>query len=98
MVKARPSTRAACVSNPVFARIFPRLSQAMEAGGMAARREPLLAGLTGQVIDIGAGTGLSFGHYPPAVDRVTAVEPELRLRQIAAAAARAVPVPVTGTA
>ncbi|MGH3238238.1 MAG: methyltransferase domain-containing protein, partial [Streptosporangiaceae bacterium] len=46
---------------------------------------------------IGAGTGASFGHYPPAVDRVTAVEPELRLRQIAAAAARAAPVPVTVT-
>jgi len=95
MVKARPSTRAACVSNPVFARIFPRLSQAMEAGGMAARREPLLAGLTGQVIEVGAGTGASFGHYPSAVDRVLAVEPEPRLRQIAAAAARTAPVPVT---
>jgi ubiquinone/menaquinone biosynthesis C-methylase UbiE len=69
----------------------------MEDGGMAARREPLLAGLTGQVIDIGAGTGASFGHYPPAVDRVTAIEPEPRLRQIAAAAARAAPVPITVT-
>ncbi len=62
---------------------------------MAARREPLLAGLTGQVIDIGVGTGPSFGHYPPAVDQVMAVEPEPRLRQIATAAARAAPVPVT---
>ena len=95
--QADPGIRAARVSHPVFARIFPRLSQVMEDGGMAARREPLLAGLTGQVIDVGAGTGASFGHYPPAVDRVTAVEPELRLRQIAAAAARAVPVPVTVT-
>jgi hypothetical protein len=34
-------------------------------GGMAARRTPLLAALTGQVIDIGAGTGASFGYYPP---------------------------------
>lgn len=64
---------------------------------MAARREPLLAALTGQVIDIGAGTGPSFGHYPPTVDHVTAVEPEPRLRQIATAAARAAPVPVTVT-
>ena len=71
-MKAEPAIRAARVSHPVFAQIFPRLSQAMEAGGMAARREPLLAGLTGQVIDVGAGTGLSFGHYPPAVERVVA--------------------------
>jgi hypothetical protein len=46
---------------------------------MAARREMLLADLTGQVIDIGAGTGSSFSHYPPTVDRVTAAEPEPRL-------------------
>jgi ubiquinone/menaquinone biosynthesis C-methylase UbiE len=96
-VKAEPAGQATRVSTPVFARVFPRLSQAMEAGGMAARRETLLAGLTGQVIDIGAGTGSSFGHYPPAVARVTAVEPEPRLRQIAAAAARTAPVPVTVT-
>ena len=64
------------VSHPVFARIFPRLSRAMEAGGIAARRQPLLDGLTGQVIDVGASTGTDFGHYPPAVDRVIAIEPE----------------------
>jgi ubiquinone/menaquinone biosynthesis C-methylase UbiE len=95
--QADPGIRAARVSHPVFARIFPRLSQAMEDGGMAARRQPLLAGLTGQVIDIGAGTGPGFGHYPPAVDHVTAIEPEPRLRQIAAAAARTAPVPITVT-
>ncbi|MGH3410429.1 MAG: methyltransferase domain-containing protein [Streptosporangiaceae bacterium] len=94
-MKAVTTPRAVRVSNPVFARIFPRLSQAMEGGGMAAHREPLLAGLTGQVIDIGAGTGASFGHYPLAVDQVIAVEPEPRLRQIATAAARTAPVPVT---
>jgi ubiquinone/menaquinone biosynthesis C-methylase UbiE len=49
------------------------------------------------VIDVGASTGTSFGHYPPAVERVVAVEPEPRLRQIAAAAARTAPVPVTVT-
>jgi len=94
---ADPGIGAARVSHPVFARIFPRLSQALEDGGMAARRTPLLAALTGQVIDIGTGTGASFGHYPPAVDHVTAVEPEPLLRQIAAAAARTAPVPVTVT-
>jgi ubiquinone/menaquinone biosynthesis C-methylase UbiE len=97
MVKAETAIRAARVSNPVFARVFPRMSEAMEAGGMAARREPLLAGLTGQVIDVGAGTGPSFGHYPPTVNQVIAVEPEPRLRQIATSAARTAPVPVTVT-
>lgn len=96
-VKADRTRRTASVSNPVFARVFPRLSQAMEAGGMSARREALLAGLTGQVIEIGAGTGASFSHYPRAVERVTAVEPEPRLRQIAATAACTAPVPVVVT-
>lgn len=96
-VQDGPARRPAPVSNPVFARIFPRLSQAMEAGGMAAHRHTLLAGLAGQVIDIGAGTGASFGHYPAGVGQVIAIEPEPRLRQIAAAAARIASVPVTVT-
>src|SRR6516165_3476018 len=88
------AARQARISNPVFARIFPRLSQAMEAGGMATRRNGLLAGLTGQVTEISACTGASFGHYPAMVTRVVAIEPEPRLRQIAMAAARSTPVPV----
>jgi ubiquinone/menaquinone biosynthesis C-methylase UbiE len=88
---------ASKVSNPILARIFPRLSRAMEAGGIAAHRKTLLAGVAGRVIDIGAGTGPSFGHYPVSVTRVLAVEPEPRLRRFAAAAARAAPVPVEVT-
>lgn len=85
---------SAKVSNPVFARAFPAMSRAMEAGGMAVRRKALLAGLAGQVIDVGAGTGASFDHYPASVARVVAVEPEPRLRRLATAAARPGPVPV----
>jgi len=89
---------APAVSHPVFARAFPAMSRALEAGGIARHRKDLLAGLAGEVIDIGAGTGPSFGHYPAAVTRVLAVEPEPRLRAMATAAARAaaVPVEVTG--
>jgi|SRR5215472_3452089 len=88
---------ASAVSHPVFARAFPAMSRAMEAGGIAERREGLLAGLTGDVIDIGVGTGPSFRHYPATVTRVLAVEPEPRLRALAAAAAQAGPVPVEVT-
>ena len=95
--QADPGIGAARVTHPVFARIFPRLSRALEGGGMAAHRQPLLAGLTGQVIDVGAGTEASFGHYPHAVERVVAIEPEPRLRQIATATARSAPVPITVT-
>jgi ubiquinone/menaquinone biosynthesis C-methylase UbiE len=88
---------ASAVSHPLFARAFPAMSRALEAGGMTWHRKDLLAGLAGQVIDIGAGTGPSFGHYPAAVTRVLAVEPEPRLRALAAAAAGAAPVTVEVT-
>jgi ubiquinone/menaquinone biosynthesis C-methylase UbiE len=87
----------ASVSHPVFARAFPAMSRALESGGIAAHRKDLLAGLTGEVIDIGAGTGPSFGHYPATVTWVLAVEPEPRLRALAAAAAQAAPVPIQVT-
>ncbi|MBO0822523.1 MAG: class I SAM-dependent methyltransferase [Actinobacteria bacterium] len=85
------------VSHPVFARAFPAMSRALEAGGIAPRRRDLLSGLSGQVLDIGAGTGPSFGHYPDTVTRVLAIEPEPRLRSLATAAARAGPVPIEVT-
>ena len=52
-----------------------------------------LAGLTGSVIEVGAGNGLNFAHYPPGVTRVLAVEPAPYLRGVAAQ--QAAPKPVT---
>ncbi|MEV0702993.1 class I SAM-dependent methyltransferase [Saccharopolyspora sp. NPDC050389] len=82
------------VHHPIFARLYRRLSQVMERGGMAEHRRALLEGLTGTVIDIGAGNGLNFAHYPASVGRVVAVEPEPHLRQVAQQAADSAPVPV----
>jgi ubiquinone/menaquinone biosynthesis C-methylase UbiE len=55
----------------------------MERGGAADHRRELLAGLSGRVIEVGAGNGLNFAHYPPEVTHVLAVEPEPYLRAIA---------------
>lgn len=82
------------VHHPIFARIYTAMSQAMEQGGMAEHRQALLADLTGVVIEVGAGNGLNFQHYPPSVTRVVAVEPEPHLRQTPRAAAERAPVPV----
>ncbi|RSS83130.1 class I SAM-dependent methyltransferase [Streptomyces sp. WAC06614] len=57
-------------------------------------RRELLAGLSGRVIEIGAGNGLNFAHYPRAVSEVVAVEPERTLRRLAAEAALRSEVPV----
>ncbi|WP_405620560.1 class I SAM-dependent methyltransferase [Streptomyces sp. NBC_01508] len=75
------------VHHPLFARFYARMSVAADRGGIAAHRAELLAGLSGRVVEIGAGNGLNFAHYPPAVSEVVAVEPERSLRQLAVGAA-----------
>jgi ubiquinone/menaquinone biosynthesis C-methylase UbiE len=70
------------VHHPYFARFYARLSVRMEPE-IGPHRRRLLAGLRGRVIEIGAGNGLNFAHYPPQVDQVYAVEPEPSLRSLA---------------
>ncbi|MCM2391664.1 class I SAM-dependent methyltransferase [Streptomyces albipurpureus] len=83
------------VHHPIFARFYARFSLAAEEqAGIAARRKELLAGLSGRVIEIGAGNGLNFAHYPAAVSEVVAIEPERSLRALALEAASKVEVPV----
>src|SRR5690349_23712269 len=61
---------------------------------MAGVRRRLLAGLSGRVIEVGAGNGLNFAHYPGAVSEVVAIEPERSLRHMAVDAALRAQVPV----
>jgi ubiquinone/menaquinone biosynthesis C-methylase UbiE len=61
---------------------------------VAEHRQRMLAGLAGRVIEVGAGNGLNFRHYPPGVTQVVAVEPEPHLRRLAERAAVSAPVPV----
>ncbi|MBB2910309.1 ubiquinone/menaquinone biosynthesis C-methylase UbiE [Streptosporangium becharense] len=82
------------VNHPLFARFYARISRVVERGGLAERREALLAGLSGKVVEVGAGNGLTFAHYPPTVTRVLAVEPEPRLRRLARDNAHRALVPV----
>lgn len=82
-------------ARPVFSRCYAWLSPRMEGEGMGALRAELLADLTGTVVEVGAGNGLNFAHYPAAVTSVVAVEPEPHLRSLAAQAAARAAVPVT---
>lgn len=82
-------------SHPVFARAYRLLSVGAERAGSAEHRREALAGLRGRVIEVGAGNGLNFAHYPPEVSEVVAVEPEPYLRGRASAAAADAPIPVT---
>jgi ubiquinone/menaquinone biosynthesis C-methylase UbiE len=80
--------------HPRFARMYEQMSAESERRGTAEHRGRALAGLTGRVIEVGAGNGMNFSHYPDTVTDVVAVEPEDYLRALAERAAAAAPVPV----
>jgi ubiquinone/menaquinone biosynthesis C-methylase UbiE len=42
---------------------------------MAKRREQLLAGANGRVLELGAGTGLNLPYYPDGLDELVLTEP-----------------------
>jgi ubiquinone/menaquinone biosynthesis C-methylase UbiE len=82
------------VRHPLFARLWTRLTAHERAEQVAHRRETL-AGLRGRVLELGAGTGANFAHYPAEVTELVAVEPEPYLREQARRTAAGAPVPVT---
>ena len=53
-----------------------------------------MSNIAGRVVEIGAGTGLTFAHYPATVDSVVAVEPDPYRRAMAARVARGARVPI----
>jgi ubiquinone/menaquinone biosynthesis C-methylase UbiE len=83
------------VHHPIFARFYRRFAASAERAGAAGHRHKLVAGLHGRIVEVGAGTGLNFAHYPDTVTEVVAVEPEPYLRQRAVDTARDAPVKVT---
>lgn len=85
--------------NPFFARLWTFLSNHETEEIQRLRRENL-AGLSGRVLEVGAGTGSNFAFYPETVTEVVAVEPERRLAPLAGKAAEGATIPVrvhTGT-
>lgn len=82
------------ISHPIFARVYARVASVADPRAEQHRRR-LVAGLTGRVVEVGAGNGLNFKQYPATVTEVVAVEPEPHLRGLATAAAGSASVPVT---
>ena len=79
--------------HPFFARVWT-MKSARESQALRDLRRENLAGLSGRVLEVGAGTGTNFGYYPDMVREVIALEPEPRLFARATQAATAAPVPV----
>ena len=76
------------IKRPFFARTYPKAAARAERRGATEHRRRLLAGLSGRVVELGAGNGLNFAHYPTAVTEVVAIEPEPSLRTAAEQAAQ----------
>ncbi|MDA0167730.1 class I SAM-dependent methyltransferase [Solirubrobacter taibaiensis] len=82
------------VEHPRFARVYPAVAARADKRGAAGHRQRLVEGLAGRVVEVGAGNGRNFVHYPPGVTEVVAIEPEPTLRALAEGAETAVPVRV----
>jgi SAM-dependent methyltransferase len=75
--------------------MYLRTASRRLAEGEREYRRSLLAGLSGRVIEVGAGSGINFAFYPKSVSHVLAVEPEPVLRYAALENAGHAPVPVS---
>jgi ubiquinone/menaquinone biosynthesis C-methylase UbiE len=87
-------TDLSAFQHPRFARLYEKISAESERRGTAEHRDRALAGLSGRVVEVGAGNGMNFRHYPTTVTEVVAVEPENSLRALAEDAAASATVPV----
>jgi ubiquinone/menaquinone biosynthesis C-methylase UbiE len=63
-----------------FARRYDKLTARMEDAWLRQARADLLAGLSGTVVELGAGTGHNLVHYPDTVERLILTEPSAAMR------------------
>lgn len=81
------------IRTAIFAATYDRLSRSSEEGGLRALRQRLLAGASGRVLEIGAGTGANLGLYNVAIDGLVVTEPEpAMLRRLQKAAQQHMPL------
>ena len=60
-----------------FALTYDRFSKGGEEAGLAEMRRNLITGASGDVLEIGGGTGANLGYYGASVESLTVTEPEL---------------------
>ena len=65
----------------LMAAVYDRFMQGSEEACLAAWRAELLRELSGAVLEIGAGTGVTLPHYPMSVTRLVLCEPDPHMRR-----------------
>ena len=79
----------------LFALTYNRMIEGTEKAGLGEIRARLLAGATGDVLEVGAGTGRNLAHYGAGVRTLTLTEPDTSMmRRLARTASRS-DVPAT---
>lgn len=63
----------------LFALTYDSFMAGGEKAGLAVTRSNLLADATGDVLEVGAGTGLNLSYYPMSVRSLTLTEPDLAM-------------------
>src|SRR5690606_21531989 len=66
----------------IFARVYDPFMQKMEERVLSRHRRRLLGGLSGDVLEVGSGTGINFGFYPSEC-KVIASEPSAQMLRFA---------------
>lgn len=65
----------------LIAAVYDRFTEASEEACLREWRADLLGDLSGDVLEVGAGTGLNLPFYPPAVTRLVLSEPDPHMRK-----------------
>jgi len=75
--------------------VVPRLVNTMLSNKEFGKlRRRVASGLSGEVLEVGFGSGLNVPYYPPSVARVQAVDPATLGRKLAAERLAASPIPI----
>jgi len=65
----------------IIAAVYDRMMAGAEDACLGQWRAELLGGLSGRVIEVGAGTGLNLPYYPTALQHLVLTEPDAHMRR-----------------
>lgn len=65
----------------LMAKVYDNIMQDAEAKGLRNWRQQLLQTISGDVLELGSGTGANLEFYPDTVKRIVIIEPSVHMRK-----------------